>query len=272
MTANSSSLLWLFAKDLFHQILFYFGGVGAVGILIWEKKSEKPIKWGLIFAVFLVCLFVACFQAWIDEHHNAETLITEKSKLTSDSYLLQQKLDAKQSEADWLRDHQQFHVESGSALDPRVASILDRLNKENQTLRSEPGNRLKKGIIDLAKEMVDFFQKENFPYQQASTEMLERQPTVDENARQARWAQQTNKLVNAEQQMDANIRTEMLGNFSPRALTMLEELRTRGESLTGLKDSDISEATRRCSTPSGGSYWGIQHCIERLSVLAQEMP
>jgi hypothetical protein len=271
MFAITHSLVWLFVTDLFHQFLFYFGGVVAVVILIWEKRSAKPAPWRLIFSLLLACVFLSSFQAWIDEHRNAETLINEKAKLSSANSALQQKLDAKQIEVDWLRDHQQVHVESGNALDPRVASILDRLNRENQTLRNTPGNNLKKNLVNLAKEMADFFQKVRIPYEQASSEMSQPQLGSDAVSPQQRWAQHTNNLARASIQMDATIQDAMLSSFSPRALIVLEELRTQGEKLTGLKDADINEASHRCSVPSGGSYWGIQFCIERLSGLVQQM-
>jgi hypothetical protein len=182
------SALFLFAYDLFHQVLFYFGTVAAMVIFLLEKISKKPVPWRWILPLFLFLLFVSSFHAWIDEHRNSEALIQEKARLTSDNQTLQRKLDAKQIEADWLRDHQQVHVEGGSALDPRVATILDRLNRENQALRTEPGKSYKKGLVDLAKEMLDFFQKERIPYDQASADMTISQSLTDPKARQDSWA------------------------------------------------------------------------------------
>jgi len=109
-----------------------------MGIFIWEKKTERDVEWRWVGAFFLFCLFVSCFQAFVDEHHNSSLLISEKSQLVSDKYALQSKLDAKQQEVDYLRDHQQVRVEGGNALDPRVATILDRLNRENLSLKNNP--------------------------------------------------------------------------------------------------------------------------------------
>jgi hypothetical protein len=77
--ANTS---WLFITDLFHQILFYFGGVAAMGLLLWEKFSEKPVPWRWISPILLGCLFVSCYQAWLDEHRNSEQLIEEKLNIS----------------------------------------------------------------------------------------------------------------------------------------------------------------------------------------------
>jgi hypothetical protein len=126
----------LFAKDLFHQILFYFGGVAAMGILIWEKKSRKSIRWSGIFSLFLFCLFVSCFQAWLDEHNNSQLLIKQKSALTSQA-------NAQLARINWLEDHQQIHVEA-SAIDPDLSKLLARLSSEDSSLKSEPHKDLKK--------------------------------------------------------------------------------------------------------------------------------
>jgi hypothetical protein len=124
----SHSLLWLFLDDLFHQILFYFGGVLAMLIFMWEKWRKKDVPWKWIAAFFLFCLFVSCFQAWIDEHHNSETIIGEKSKLVSDNWTLQNKLDNKQLEVDWLRDHRY------SGEDPKFGSALMKMAETSQKL------------------------------------------------------------------------------------------------------------------------------------------
>ena len=75
-------------------------------------------------------------------------------------------MDGKQLEIDWLRDHRQVEV-TASGLDPRVATILERLNKDNEALKNEPGKNLKKNLVGLTKEMFDFFQTADAPYEAA---------------------------------------------------------------------------------------------------------
>jgi arginine exporter protein ArgO len=72
------STFFLFISDLFHQVLFYLGVVGTGVFLI--EKLWKPIerkRWFVIAG--LICLFVACYQGWLDEHRNTETVIAEKA-------------------------------------------------------------------------------------------------------------------------------------------------------------------------------------------------
>jgi hypothetical protein len=266
------SLLYLFLYDIFHQMLFYFGGVVAMLIFLWEKFTDKTIQWRWIGAFFLFCLFVSCFQGWIDEHHNSETLTEQKAQITSDKNQLQTKFDAKQIEVDYLRDHQQILVTEGDKVDPRVAQILDRLNRENQSLRNEPGKALKKSAIGLTKEMLEFFQKEKANTDRISNESRPSSFSSDPKERQAQWQQETQKLTTAWSQMDADIQAAMMTDYCPRAVALLEQIRERGNLLTGIDNKEIDDAINRCSAAHGGSsYWGIQMCSERLAVIAQKM-
>lgn len=79
---RSKGLPWFFVYDLFHQIFFYFGTVVAMGILLYEKYSGKPLRWSWVAAFFLFCLFVSCYQAWVDEHRNSDELIKDKLDLS----------------------------------------------------------------------------------------------------------------------------------------------------------------------------------------------
>jgi hypothetical protein len=142
----SHILLWLFLDDLFHQILFYFGTVLAMLIFVWERLREKNVSLKWIAAFSLFCLFVSCFQAWIDEHHNSETLIEEKSKLVSEKWSLQNKLDNKQLEVDWLRDHRY------SGEDPKLNLALLTLTERSQKLAEKQYET--KALSD--KQLLDF--------------------------------------------------------------------------------------------------------------------
>lgn len=69
---------FLFISDLFHQVLFYFGTVFAMGMLFIEKVI-RPVSKKWFLAASLICLFVACYQSWLDEHRNTTTVIGEKA-------------------------------------------------------------------------------------------------------------------------------------------------------------------------------------------------
>jgi arginine exporter protein ArgO len=72
------STFFLFISDLFHQALFYVGVLGTAVFLI--EKLWRPIERKRWFvSAGLICLFVACYQGWLDEHRNTETVIAEKA-------------------------------------------------------------------------------------------------------------------------------------------------------------------------------------------------
>jgi hypothetical protein len=277
------TVLFWFLSDLFHQFLFYFGGVVAMGILIWEKWREKPVQWKWIGAFFLFCLFVSCFQAFVDEHHNSDVLMTEKAQVVSDKNDLQQKLDAKQAEADYLRDHQQIHIDAGSTSDPRIALILDRLNKSQELSKTQPSQEIRRTIIALTREMLDSFEKQK-AISDAMDNKIQQQRSAGFSApfnpkdpaqmqrMQTQWQAEMQQEVAASMQMEANLRGVMMADYSPRAVALLEQIQTRGESQSGISDTDLQQAINNCTTLSAGSaYWGIQKCAERLSVIAQKM-
>ena len=81
--SSPTTLLYLFLWDLFHQILFYLGGIVALLDMLLVKWLDTSIERRLFTGIALACLFIACFQAWIDEHHNSEELIQEKAQIAT---------------------------------------------------------------------------------------------------------------------------------------------------------------------------------------------
>lgn len=74
-----SGLLYLYLWDLAHQVLFYIGGILALIEWLMVKYVDTPIEKRFFTGIVLVLLFIASFQAWVDEHHNSEQLTTEKA-------------------------------------------------------------------------------------------------------------------------------------------------------------------------------------------------
>jgi hypothetical protein len=275
---EQSPVLYCFLSDLFHQILFYFGGIVAMAILLWEKGTDRPMQWRWVSAFFLFCVFVACFQGFVDEHHNTQTLIEEKARLVSDNSQLGLKLDAKQSEIDYLRDHQ--HVEiNGSSADPRIGDILERLNGEEKALKEQPVKSIKKGLVSVAKEMLDTLNQEKSKAdqeedQEEQARMAEQQTPAFRAAtaeqRQAIWNQERQQTLAAWTQMEANLRGAMMGQYSPRTVALLEQLATTGQG--DVSEKEIQDATRICTIGTAGSaYWGIQMCAQKIAVITQKM-
>ncbi len=79
-----ANALYLFLWDLAHQILFYIGGFLALVEWIMVKYLNTPLEKRVFTGLVLVLLFVASFQAWVDEHHNAEQLTKEKANIAGE--------------------------------------------------------------------------------------------------------------------------------------------------------------------------------------------
>jgi hypothetical protein len=99
------SEFWMFVVNvLANWQTLLTGGFIAATIFLVEHKMNRNVPWKVIGYVLGGALFLSCFLAWHDEHHNAEVLKVEKYNLTSQRNSLQVKVDDKQQEVDHLRD------------------------------------------------------------------------------------------------------------------------------------------------------------------------
>ena len=63
-------------------------------------------------------------------------------------------VSTKDSEIDWLRDHQSVVVAPTS--DPKIASILQQLQNDDRALKSEPKNILKKRALQISHDVLTY--------------------------------------------------------------------------------------------------------------------
>jgi hypothetical protein len=233
-------ILRLFLADLFHQILFYFGGVVAMLILLWEKWKKKSIQWRWVAAFFLFCLFVSCFQAWIDEHHNAEILIEQKAAKTSEVIVLSAKLESKQVEVDWLRDHRDIQV-NAAAPDPVLARAMETNARALASLTDREQNRelnLKKRTIELSNTMLNFISNET--RKEGALWSMDMPMTNDQ------WREREAKALQAEEVIQGEVRSRYIREFQPDVLAIFQQISSDGEEATGVKESDIVRAKEYC--------------------------
>jgi len=119
--------IWMFAINVIcHWGSLLTGGVIAVAILFIEHWTKKNITWRTFLYAVGTAMFMSCFLAWHDEHHNAAVLKEEKSQLSSEKGVLQCRLDAKQNEIDGLRDELSKRPPAGP---PTRASYEEPLTK-----------------------------------------------------------------------------------------------------------------------------------------------
>jgi hypothetical protein len=119
---------FLFLSDLFHQILFYIGGVLALVELFMTKWLNTPLEKRLFNILVIGCLFIACFQSWVDEHHNVEELIKDKAHVSGEREYWRGQSDAKD----------QSVRENVTALSQTQRAFADLSNKVLDITRPEP--------------------------------------------------------------------------------------------------------------------------------------
>ena len=125
----------MFIYDLFHQILFYFGTVGAMLILLWEKVFKRALHLKTVLVVAGFCLFLSCFQAWVDEHHNSEQLIRDKAQLSAEREFWRGQSNAKD---DLLRSRDDLLAANFSILGNTQQSLANLSNRVLEIAKPEP--------------------------------------------------------------------------------------------------------------------------------------
>jgi hypothetical protein len=77
-------MLGLFFGALVNHWIFSFGGVVLVIFAVVEKIRQKNTEAWAFWGGAILCLFIACYGAWVDEHQNTQTVIAEKARAVGD--------------------------------------------------------------------------------------------------------------------------------------------------------------------------------------------
>jgi hypothetical protein len=139
------SVLFLFLYDFSHQVLFYFGAVGGVAVLIYDKWKDKPLQIRPVMILLGICIFVSCFQAWVDEHRNSEQLKIEKALSVGESGFWKTQSYAKDDDLrrrdQDLRARDQALAENFKTLNNTQKSLTDLSVKVLDITKPEPLQR-----------------------------------------------------------------------------------------------------------------------------------
>jgi hypothetical protein len=124
---------FLFVWNMLAHLVALMSGLVSFGFAIYENWKNKKTESWVFFAISLICLMIACDQAWQDEHRNVEALIAEKSSAVSEREFWKQQSYSKD---DSLRTRDTLLGQNYTVL------------AQNQAALTSLSNR----VLDLAKE------------------------------------------------------------------------------------------------------------------------
>lgn len=101
-----ATTVMLFLSALMAHWLFTFGGVAMVAFGLYEKYRHKEPQKRLFWGVAIALLVIASYQAWLDEHHNADTVISQRRAADIENGVLRGRLEEKDKEIEYLTTHQ----------------------------------------------------------------------------------------------------------------------------------------------------------------------
>lgn len=76
-------LLFLFVGNVASHLVALMSGIASVIVATYETIKGRSILARSFWSVALVCLIVACDEAWQDEHRNTQSVIADKSSITA---------------------------------------------------------------------------------------------------------------------------------------------------------------------------------------------
>jgi hypothetical protein len=131
--------LFLYLSAVGNHWLFSFGGVALVVIAIIETARKKKVAERIFWVLAAICLFIAFYQAWLDEHHNTEVVIGEKAEVWS-----------KFNQCDIERASKSVLADGYSA---QIKDQRGRIDSQQGTIDSQQGT-VSTCVLALAKSVV----------------------------------------------------------------------------------------------------------------------
>jgi hypothetical protein len=106
-----------------------------MAVLIYEKWRDRPLSIKPVVVLFIICIFVSCFQAWVDEHRNSEQLKIEKSQISGDAGFWREQSYAKDES---LRQRDAMLAQNFGVLSNTQNSLAALSNKLLDTTKPSP--------------------------------------------------------------------------------------------------------------------------------------
>ena len=160
-----------------------------------------------------------------------ESLGVENTNLKTEKGSLTGKMDAKDQEISWLRNHQTMVIAPPD--NTKITQILQKLAEDNQALRAEPKNSLKKRGLQVSHDILQMLSDKKQPPLPIG---LRDSATMDD------YSQKYTLWMN-------EIKATYLRDYAPEAIAVLTEMKTQGIDTKGQFGGDAISNCRFATNP-----------------------
>jgi hypothetical protein len=239
-----------FLSNVFSHHLAWIGGIlTIIGLIEKVRDASVPIPRPVIWWSVGLLLFVASYEAWMDEHQNAAVLIGEKAILTS----VNSQLSTTNTNLIGQLGAKDRPVIIQVPPDPEIEKLLQRQDTELGKLKSQQPSP-KKRALQVSHDMLMFLgdrtkSQPTFPIPTSAT-------TREDSRRQDEQFTQLYEKWMRETAAEYQVR------FSVPVAQILEDAKAAGIDTSGLGLCGISN----------GNTFGIQRCAASVGTLAEKLP
>lgn len=226
---------------------FWFGGIVLVVFELvkriprWKDRAEKSFSPAVFWGGAVVCMLIATFQAWRDEHIRVGQLSREKITLAARNDSLNEELIAKERP-----------IVLQPAPNKEIEKLLKRQDEELAKLRTNLPSPKKKALL-LSNDILKFL-GDRMKEQPVSTIM--------------RWGPKVDLQTRMNQDFQENLvwtretRAQFGTKFAVRIADVIQDMK--------MAKLDIRPITGTCD--AGNNTYMLQQCGAELGVMAQQLP
>jgi hypothetical protein len=233
---------------------FWFGGIVLVifelvkRIPNWKDKAEKWFPAKIFWGVAVLCMAIATFQAWHEEH-------TRAAQLSDDKIALSAKNDALNAENGRLTNQliaKERPIVIQAVPDAEVQKLLKRQDEELAKLKnSVPSSRKK--ALQLSNDILNFL-----------SDRMKTQPDTPEliGMTKEQWQQKMNEHGQNYDRWMRETAAEYQVRFGARVSSVSDDMQSAGLNTVNIQGCIFSN----------GNTFRIQQCGAQIGALAEKLP
>jgi len=247
--------LWICLRGISeHWIGIASGSTVSLGILIYEKWNEKPVRWRIIVGIFFLGLLASLFFAWQDQYTSAEWRGGEIKRLSGE-------VSAKNEEIKRLNgtiSQKDRPIILQTSVDPQLKKLLVQQEVALEKLKNQIPSP-KKRALQLSSDILKFLGE-----REKIQPVFPEPPAVSPGMSMDTY-RQLSQQKNAEYDRTCDswmntIRADYKSQFSVRIIQTLEDFKN-----VGLEDPSQGLCWW------GGNLFAIQACGAKIGLYAEKL-